>query len=438
MSRVAIAGTLVLALLAAGCGGGKASSSSASSTGHSTNPVASGPPTTPGLPPSRAARVTPGTPVVSPTAADACSTTVSEQPRLKGVSNSFLSMPGTPFGVVTTSNGRFAIVSSPSGSVIDVVLLRSATPSIVHAIRLAHGATPLGLALTPNGHYLLVASNAGVVVLSVARVERGERDAELGSLSEPNRTGGGVAGGGAIEVTTAADGRYAFVSLEDQGSVAVFDLGAAIADRFRGSHLVGLIRLGVAPVGLAVSPDGRWLYATSEFGGPGLSLHNGIGSVSTIDVLRAVHGPAGSVIASLPAGCNPVRVATSPDGSIVWVTARASDELLAFSAAKLRQGSRDALLAAVRVGEAPVGLEPVDAGRHIVVADSNRFGAGGVRAGLTVVNTASMLAGRPSIEGALAAGGFPRQMAITPDGQTLLVTDFTSGQLQAVRLAGLP
>jgi hypothetical protein len=55
-----------------------------------------------------------------------------------------------------------------------------------------------------------------------------------------------------------------------------------------------------------------------------------------------------------------------------------------------------------------------------------------------VVNVAAAVAGRPALAGYLPAGGFPRQMALEPDGRTLLVTNFASGQLELVRVASLP
>ena len=61
-----------------------------------------------------------------------------------------------------------------------------------------------------------------------------------------------------------------------------------------------------------------------------------------------------------------------------------------------------------------MGLKLVNGGRQMAVADSNRFGARGASSDLTVVSTAPMLAGRPSILGKLKAGGFPREMSLTP------------------------
>jgi DNA-binding beta-propeller fold protein YncE len=144
------------------------------------------------------------------------------------------------------------------------------------------------------------------------------------------------------------------------------------------------------------------------------------------------------VISRVAAGCNPVRVITSADGSVVWVTARASDALLAFSARRLRTDPAHALLADVRVGELPVGLALVRGGSLVVVADSDRFDVPGARASLAVVSVREALAGRPAVLGYLRAGKFPREMALEARGMTLLVGNYASGQLETVDIAALP
>jgi DNA-binding beta-propeller fold protein YncE len=194
-------------------------------------------------------------------------------------------------------------------------------------------------------------------------------------------------------------------------------------------------------VGLAVSPDGRWLYATSEAAAgesPGPSPQGARGTLTVINLERAETDPAGSVVSTVDAGCSPVRVITSADGSVVWVTARGSDRLLGFSAARLRSDPAHALVASVAVGEAPVGLALVDGGTRMVVADSDRFAAPGAASSLAVVSVPAALAGRPALLGYLRAGGFPREMALEPGGRTLLVSDFSSEQLESVDVADLP
>lgn len=152
-------------------------------------------------------------------------------------------------------------------------------------------------------------------------------------------------------------------------------------------------------------------------------------------VATAERDPARAVLATAPAMQQPVRVAVSPDGSVVWVTARASDRLLAFSAAKPRADPAHALLASIRVGAAPVGVAAAADG-NLMVADSNRFEAKGAHAAVTVVSARAALARRSATIATLPAGLFPREIAVEPDG-TALVSNFGSDQLEAVETADL-
>ena len=77
-------------------------------------------------------------------------------------------------------------------------------------------------------------------------------------------------------------------------------------------------------------------------------------------------------------------------------------------------------------------------GSLVVVADSNRFGAASASSDLSVVDVAAALAGKPAVVGRIPAGQFPREMALEPDGQRLLVSNYLSGQLEAVSIPGIP
>jgi DNA-binding beta-propeller fold protein YncE len=361
-----------------------------------------------------------------------CTTAVAASPALDSVDTAMVGVPGA-FGVAVTPNGHWVFVAG-TGSVQVLRAAGSLAPVPVRSIPVTPG-EPLGETISPDGRYLLAADATGAVVLSVARAEQGASGAVLGTLATP----AGARGGGAIEVAVSPDDRYAFVTLEDSQRAAVFNLAKALADGFGPADYVGSIPLELAPVGITVSPDGRWLYATSEdrtLPRAGGAAAEG-GTLSVISLRRAETDPAASVVATVNAGCDPVRVITSADGNDVWVTARASDDLLCFAAARLATDPVKALVAITRVGEAPVGLAAVRGGSLVVVADSNRFGRPGASADLDVVNVADALSGWPAIDGHIGSGLFPRDMTVSPTG-TLYVSNFSSGQLEAVHLASIP
>jgi DNA-binding beta-propeller fold protein YncE len=365
--------------------------------------------------------------------APGCSTQRGRAPELAHVKIVMTKVPFAPFGVTAVPGGRFYLVAATfaPASVAVFANRAGAGPKLVRRIRLLPGIDALGTHLTSDGRYLLVADGvSGAVVVSVGRAVQGTKDAVRGVLSASHV-------GGSIEVTSSIDGRFAFVSLEGSESIAVYNLGRALSRGFSRADLVGLIPVGLAPVGMAVSPDGRWLYATSELAAHARSVRAN-GTLTVINVKTAESWPAKSVATTVDAGCQPVRVITSADGSTVWVTARGSDALLGFNAHRLVRDPGKALVAVVRVGIAPVGLALVDAGSKIVIADSDRFHATGATASLAVVDVASALAGRKALIGYLPAGSFPREMAAAPGGQILLVGNFASDQMESVTVAELP
>ncbi len=363
-----------------------------------------------------------------------CVTASSTAPKLAGIRPRFVTLTGMPFAVTVTGNGRWSFVSTGVGRSIEV-LRANLGPALVLAHRIAVPAAVHGEALTPDGHYLLAASGSGAVVIRVARAEHGRADSVLGTLTSPG-------GAGAIEVALSRDGRFAFVTLQGSGTLAVFNLAAALASGLRDSGFVGDVRLGVNPIGIAMAGNGQWLYVTTQQRD---QQAGGQGTLSMINVRQAESDPARSVRETVLAGCDPGRVITTSGGATVWVTARASNALLAFSAARLRSDPGRALIAKVRVGQSPIGLTALPGGRRILVADSGLHGSGPPgsgppgdrRASLGVINTTAALAGRPALLGVIRAGVLPREFAVEPGGRTALITNSASHQLEAVNVSQL-
>jgi DNA-binding beta-propeller fold protein YncE len=362
-----------------------------------------------------------------------CTTAVASAPRIAAVRATMLKLPASPFGVVSAADFSFVTVGGYTG-LNELWVFRNHGLHLTLVRRIALPVPGVaGEALTRNGSELLIAAGSGVTVVDVRKAELPDAPAVLGSLQAVPATAqtGAVDPRSAIEVAVTPDGRYAFVSLEYAGWIAVFDLAKARAAGWKRSGLRGMIPVGLVNVGLAVSPDGRTLYATRAVRQIDQSTPRE-GELVVINVRRAETDPRAAVIARVHAGCDPVRVAATPDGQTVWVTARASNALLGFSASRLARSRDQALEHVVHVGEAPVGLALIDGGRRILVMNSNRFGVVGASATLAVVDGHSS-----KLLGTIQTGAFPREAAVT-NSNSLLVTNWGSQELQALNLADLP
>jgi hypothetical protein len=358
-------------------------------------------------------------------------------------------VPGNPFQALPSADGCWVFVSLArprAGAPASVALLRreNGTLSVVRVQPVDAGAT--GMALTHDGNTLIVAGTQRIVFVSVPKLIAGGKGAVLGYLDEP-----GV--GGRIYASTTRDDRLAFVANEGDQSVSVIDLPKALASQFSPSSIVGKIPTGAASIAVTLSPDDELLYVTSQvapasFGWPIVCKREGTsdttsvnpqGAIHIVDVRRASTDPAHAVVASVPAGCNVVRLVLSPSGDRVYVTARNSNALLVFDAAKLRSDATHALIGRVRVGTAPVGVAVIDSGRQLVVTNSNRFaGSANDRQTLTVIDASKVADGERAILGSIPAGAFPREERVTSDGKILIVTNFASKQVEVIDLLHLP
>ena len=342
-----------------------------------------------------------------------------------------LTVPSNPFGLAYAGNDiAFAAIGD---GYVGVLNTSTFTPTLIRKIGIPapfyeRSFGVLGLAITHDKQTVYVSIGRGAVAIDVEKAVAGEADSIAGYLN-------GTDGTGSIEVTVSLDDKYVFVSQEYgstllRGAVEVFKVQRADNGSVSSTY-IGYAPLGQAVVGTALSLDGCKLYATSEVG-----INSTQGTLSILDVATLKTNPSEALLVSVSAGCNPVRVAVSPNGKHLWVTARESNMLLAFDAAKVESNSSDALLVSVQVGTSPVGLTFVNHGRHIITADSNRFSNPNTTTGLTVVDAEAALKGKQGYP-RIPTGLFPREFAVSPDGKTLLVSDYSSNAIQAVNVSQL-
>jgi DNA-binding beta-propeller fold protein YncE len=375
----------------------------------------------------------------------------------KGI-DALVDVPGNPFQALASADGCHVFVSlagpvepgdprrpprpgAPPGGVA-LIDLSTDRPRVSRVLTLE--GSPYGMVLTHDGSLLIVAADDRVAFVDTRALIAGSSAAVLGYLVDAPLAG-------RFYANVTRDDRWLFVSDESERSISVVDLVRARASHFAASSVIGRIPTGRAPIALAFSPDDRLLYTTTQeapgsFGWPADCRAPGSdtsrfqskyprGVIAVIDVAKATRDPANSVISAVAAGCNPVRLATSPDGAIAYVTARTDNELLAFDTRKLLSNSTHALIGRVPVGSTPVGVITLKDGDWVAVTNSNRFAASSAPPSMTLIDARRFSEGKAAILGTLPTGAFPRELSVTRDGRTLLLTNFDSKTLAIIDIA---
>jgi DNA-binding beta-propeller fold protein YncE len=364
---------------------------------------------------------------------------------------SYVQVPGHPFSTVLSRDGCWLFVSLTTAdprSLNGVAMFERSGGQIRLRKVFAVEGEPTGMVMTHDGKLLIVADGDFVVFMDVERMIAGSGDPIVGFISDGDYPG-------SVYVNVTADDSFLFVSDEAVRSISVINLRLARANGFEKSAIVGQIPVGAAPIALTFSNDQRWLYTTSQIAPNTLGWpieckpegadpataapKNPQGAIFVIDVARAQTDPANSVIARIPAGCSPVRMAISPAGDRVYVTARNSNSLLAFIPGKFLSDSANARVGTVPVGKSPVGVAVVNDGKQIVVTNSDRFAADRKsRQVLTVIDASRVAEGASAILGSIPAGAFPREFGISPDGSTLFVANYESNEIEFIDLKRMP
>ena len=366
---------------------------------------------------------------------------------------------GAPFQAAVNSAGVvFVGESGGGGNGIEVFVpggggLTSSCFNSLSASLLQQGASVSNLSFLPNGTDLAAGiGDPGAAFFNLSALESCTASGTVvsqGALS---------AGEGTQEVAVTPDGKFAFASNEygvvsgtsSEGNIGVVSLQYDSAgDVTSASTLLGQISTGGnAIAGMTLSPDGTRLYVTSEVapagiasagsGNPVLTENDCVqsggaqpnGILTVIDVAKAESAPGQSaVLATVNAGCSPVRMAETADGSTLWVAIRGDNRVLAFSTGMLELNAGNALLGyADTGGTAPVGIRLFHNNQLLAVANSNRFETG--TANSTVLYVA--VPATAAVVQTTQTGLFPREIEVGPDDATLYLTNYDSGTLQVI------
>jgi serine/threonine-protein kinase len=373
-------------------------------------------------------------PVAAALAPPGCATTAAAGKPLTATTSTLKLKYGNPYGVAVSHDGKYVFATNPDTLSVLTMNQDQTAAAQYHYYVASSGETAKGVTLTSDGKYAAVAVGNQVNIQSATAAEQDSNTANAANLIIPKVR----PVTDAYRVALTPDDRFAFVTMRNSNKLAVFNMRKALVN---GQNLpgvfLGTVTLGVQPTGVAVSPDGLWLYVVSAAKTHTAAFGPSEGILSVLSVQKLETSPGSALVGQATAGCGATGVVVSQDGSTVWVTAQSSNALLGFSAAKLRSDPAHALTALVPVGQTPTGLLLVDGGSKIIVADSNLGGSPDAD-NLAVVDVAAAIAGKPALIGYLPSGRSPSDLALSATGQYLYVADAGAAQLQVIDISALP
>jgi YVTN family beta-propeller protein len=260
------------------------------------------------------------------------------------------------------------------------------------------GEKPFGAALSPDGAYLAI-SNDGEHIQSLSLLNATTR-ATLQHIdyNTPQAL--------FIGLVWSPDGSKLYASAGGSDKIRVY---AHSGDKLTEGMSITLPK-GSFPAGIALSADGRRLYAAD----------NGNGRVSQIDTTNGtVLGAVGAV------GPNPYTVALSPDEKSVYVSNWGTNTVSVLDASTL------ATQATMTVGSHPTVMtrNPVTKELYVAVTDADRVAV--IKPGATTVSRYIDLApyhGAP-------VGTSPEGLDVARDGRTLYVANAGNNDVAVVDLA---
>lgn len=200
------------------------------------------------------------------------------------------------------------------------------------------------------------------------------------------------------------DGRLVYAGDIAGNRMVVFDIAGAAP------RMTLAVPVGISPVHFAFTQAGRYVYVTNF----------GSASVSVIDATQ------GKVIATIQTPAGPHGLTTSPDGRFLYVACLDGQALAVIDTTK----NTLAETLPLPDNAHPYSVVADKAGRYLYVTD-NFFGR------VLVVDTTKLQDPAHAIVGAGKAGQQPVLLAISPDGKRLYVTN-SGGNLTVLDIAANP
>ena len=216
-------------------------------------------------------------------------------------------------------------------------------------------------------------------------------------------------------IAISPNGQFLYVADRGgKGSVSAFDLGSGGALSEKGCAKPKECRTGSEPAGVATSPNGRFLYVADE----------GANSVSAYSI--ANEGNPERINCGCATAGRPFGIAVSGNGQFLYTTDLESDEVSAFKIGE-HGGLSPIECPGCHTGTTPSGIAVSPNGQFLFVADraSNTISAFKIEAS----GALSAIECKPC-----QAGSEPTGIAITPNGEFLYSSEAGSNTVSMFRI----
>jgi DNA-binding beta-propeller fold protein YncE len=253
-----------------------------------------------------------------------------------------------PTGIAITPNGSYLyVVNSTDSEANGLCAYSIGSDGALSALSTASyttGLNPWGIAISPNGSYLYVTNqgSSGASGLSAYSIGSG------GALSPITlSSAGSTTGSGPAAIAISPNGSYLYVTnLSSTGANGLCAYSIGSGGALSAITLSGAgSTTGSNPLGIAISPNGIYLYL-ANYGSAALSAYS-IGSGGGLSPITS--GPFST-------GSGPQGIAISPNGSYLYVANSLDSEEGGLSAYAIGSGGALSALATYATGSGPVAI----------------------------------------------------------------------------------
>lgn len=201
-----------------------------------------------------------------------------------------------PSGIAISADGRYAYVIMSSGNTSKVYVFNSKANTIAGRILIPGSGTSYNLAVTPDGRYLYVINGnntLSVINTSVGKVTGTINVNPLSNVAKNGECDGCLLN---IGIAVSPDSKYVYVTNTENNTLFVINV-------LQGDVVNTIHMPGSAVYGVAITPDGRFLYVVNYLSD----------SVSVLDTT------SNRIVGTIMVGNTPIAIAISPNGSRAYV-----------------------------------------------------------------------------------------------------------------------